>query len=182
VINSLQGINIYLIGMMGTGKTTVGKLLAQYLGYSFLDIDEVIIKIAGKSIKKIFMEEGESTFRQLESKTLSEVCAYTKLTIATGGGVVMKSINWSYLHHGLIIWLDMPLELLYKRLLNDNSRPLLQGPDYQEKLQSLLKQRESLYNRADLRIKLHQEETPEIIVSRIVDTIPSVLKNVKEKT
>ena len=88
MINSLQGINIYLIGMMGTGKTTVGKLLAQYLGYSFLDIDEVIIKIAGKSIKKIFMEEGESTFRQLESKTLSEVCAYTNLTIATGGGAL----------------------------------------------------------------------------------------------
>lgn len=181
MINSLQGINIYLIGMMGTGKTTIGKLLAQHLGYGFLDTDEVITKIAGKSIKQIFMEEGESTFHQLESNILSEVCAYTKLTIATGGGIVMKSINWGYLHHGLIIWLDIPLELLYKRLLNDNSRPLLQGPDYQEKLQSLLKERESLYNCADLRIKLHQDETPEVTISRIVDTIPSVLKNIKEK-
>ena len=175
--SSLQGINLYLIGMMGAGKTTVGKLLAQHLGYGFLDTDEVIVKVAGKSINTIFAEEGESTFRQLEGKVLSEVCAYTKLAIATGGGIVMSSNNWSYLHHGLIVWLDAPVELLYKRLLNDTSRPLLQDPDPQGKLRSLLEQRQPLYAQADLRITLQEGETPEVIAARIIETIPSVLKN-----
>ncbi|NRB07428.1 MAG: shikimate kinase [Richelia sp.] len=179
--NNLQGINLYLIGMMGAGKTTVGKLLAQHLGYGFLDTDEVIVKVAGKSINTIFAEAGESTFRQLESKVLSEVCAYTKLAIATGGGIVMNSNNWSYLHHGLIVWLDVPVELLYKRLLNDTIRPLLQDPEPQEKLLSLLEQREPLYAQADLGIRVREGETPQEIAARIVETIPSVLKSNERK-
>ena len=69
----LQGLNIYLIGMMGTGKTTVGKLLAQKLGYRFFDTDELIEAVAGKKISTIFAEEGEESFRDLESKVLNEV-------------------------------------------------------------------------------------------------------------
>ncbi len=84
MIDILKGVNLYLIGMMGVGKTTVGKLLAEEIGYRFVDTDEVIVKAAGKSINEIFAENGEAEFRQLESDVLAQVCAYTKLIISTG--------------------------------------------------------------------------------------------------
>ena len=159
--NLLQGINLYLIGMMGAGKTTVGRLLANELGYGFIDTDEVITASAKKSINQIFAEEGEAEFRQLESDVLSQVSAYTKLTVATGGGIILKRENWSYLHHGLIVWLDATPELLYNRLKEDTTRPLLQDSNPLLKISNILKERESLYTLADLRITLQEEETPE---------------------
>lgn len=172
----LQGVNLYLIGMMGSGKTTVGRLLAKHLGYGFVDTDDVIIQAAGKSINQLFAESGEAAFRQLESDVLSQVCAFTKLTIATGGGIVMRQENWSYLHHGLIVWLDAPVELLYSRLQEDTTRPLLHDVDPQGKLRSLLEQRQSLYSQADLHITISEGETPEEIATRVMEAIPSVLK------
>ncbi len=175
--NLLQGINLYLIGMMGAGKTTIGRLLALELGYSFVDTDEVIVQAAGCTINQIFAESGEAAFRQLETEVLSKICAYTRLTIATGGGIVLNQKNWSYLHHGLIVWLDAPIDLLYNRLAEDNTRPLLQDPDPKGKLRSILEQRQRLYAEADLRIKLSEGETPEQITQKILEQIPSVLKN-----
>ncbi|MEM1392625.1 MAG: shikimate kinase [Cyanobacteria bacterium P01_D01_bin.116] len=175
--NLLQGINLYLIGMMGAGKTTVGRLLANELGYGFIDTDEVITASAKKSINQIFAEEGEAEFRQLESDVLSQVSAYTKLTVATGGGIILKRENWSYLHHGLIVWLDATPELLYNRLKEDTTRPLLQDSNPLLKISNILKERESLYTLADLRITLQEEETPEEIAKRVLKQIPSVLKN-----
>ncbi|TVP55175.1 MAG: shikimate kinase [Nodularia sp. (in: Bacteria)] len=172
----LQGVNLYLIGMMGAGKTTVGQLLANHLGYRFLDTDDVITQSAGRSINQLFAEEGEAAFRQLESDVLAQVCAYTRLTIATGGGIVLRQENWSYLHHGLVVWLDVPVELLYTRLAEDTTRPLLQDADPQGKLRSLLEQRTPLYSQADLKITVRAEETPEEIAHRVIEAIPSVLK------
>ncbi|AUT04534.1 shikimate kinase [Nostoc sp. CENA543] len=163
--------------MMGAGKSTVGQLLAKQLGYGFIDTDNVIAQSAKKSINQIFAEEGEAAFRQLESDVLGQVCAYTKLTVATGGGIVLKRENWSYLHHGLIVWLDAPVDLLYTRLAEDSTRPLLQDPDPQGKLRSLLEQRTPLYAQADLRITITEEETPEQTVDKIMAAIPSVLRN-----
>lgn len=173
----LQGVNLYLIGMMGAGKTTVGQLLAQHLGYGFLDTDNVIAQAAGKSITQLFAEEGEAAFRQLETDVLAQVCAYTKLTIATGGGIVLQRENWSYLHHGLIVWLDVPVELLYSRLAEDTTRPLLQDADPKGKLRSLLAERTHLYSQADLKITVTEQETPEQIAQRVLAVIPSVLKS-----
>lgn len=172
----LRGVNLYLIGMMGAGKTTVGRLLAKNLGYGFLDTDDVIAKVAGRSINQLFAEEGEAAFRQLESKVLEQVCAQTKLTIATGGGIVLRRENWGYLHHGLIVWLDVPIELLYSRLAEDTTRPLLQDADPKGKLRSLLEQRTPLYSQADLRITVQEGETPEDIANRVIEAIPSVLR------
>ena len=173
----LQGINLYLIGMMGAGKTTVGRLLARELGYGFLDTDEVITASAKKSINKIFATHGETEFRQLESDVLSQVSAYTKLTVATGGGIILKRENWSYLHHGLIVWLDATPELLYNRLKEDTTRPLLQDSNPLLKLKNILKERESLYALADLRITLQETDTPEEIAKQVLTQIPSVLKS-----
>ncbi|MBF2017163.1 MAG: shikimate kinase [Rivularia sp. T60_A2020_040] len=174
--NLLQGINLYLIGMMGAGKTTVGRLLANELQYGFVDTDEVITASAKRTINQIFAEEGETAFRQLESDVLSQVSAYTKLTVATGGGIILKRENWSYLHHGLIVWLDASAELLYNRLKEDTTRPLLQDSNPLLKLRSILQEREPLYALADLRITLQEGETPEEIAQRVLSEIPSVLK------
>ncbi|MCC5647257.1 shikimate kinase [Nostoc sp. CHAB 5824] len=172
----LKGVNLYLIGMMGVGKTTVGRLLAKELGYRFVDTDNVIAQVTGKSINQLFAEVGEAGFRQLESDVLSQVCAITKLTIATGGGIVLRRENWGYLHHGLIVWLDAPVELIYSRLAEDTTRPLLQDVDPKGKLRSLLEQRTPLYSQADLHITVGEGDMPEDIAKRILEAIPSVLK------
>ncbi|MEH2398651.1 shikimate kinase [Nostoc sp.] len=172
----LQGVNLYLIGIMGVGKTTVGRLLAKELGYGFVDTDNVIAQATGKSINQLFAQVGEAGFRQLESDVLSQVCAFTKLTIATGGGIVLQRENWGYLHHGLIVWLDAPVELIYSRLAEDSTRPLLQDVDPKGKLRSLLEQRTPLYSQADLHITEREGDTPEDVAKRVLEAIPSVLK------
>jgi shikimate kinase len=172
----LKGINVFLVGMMGTGKTTVGNLLARQLGYSFVDTDEVIEKTTGKTINQIFADEGEENFRQIESEVLSQLSAHTKLIVATGGGIVLRRFNWSYLHHGMVIWLDAPVDVLMARLQNDTTRPLLQNGNPAQVLQTLLDQRKNLYAEADLHIRISANDTPEQIVSRIIAEIPDVLK------
>ncbi|MDJ0631770.1 MAG: shikimate kinase [Xenococcaceae cyanobacterium MO_188.B29] len=167
----LQGLNIYLIGMMGTGKTTVGKILAQKLGYRFLDTDEAIEAVAGKKITEIFAEEGEENFRDLESKILNEVSAYIRSAIATGGGIIQRQMNWSYLRQGLIIWLDTDLKIIQERLSTDQSRPLASN------LESLWSVRRPLYAQADLHIKIDNHQNPEDIVTQIIELIPSVINS-----
>ncbi|MCL1468374.1 shikimate kinase [Argonema galeatum] len=175
--NILKGINLYLIGMMGAGKTTVGSLLAQQLGYRFFDTDAVIERVAGgKSINEIFTTAGEDAFRQIESQVLAELSAYTKLAVATGGGIVLRRKNWSYLHHGLVVWLDVPVELLIVRLAEDTTRPLLKDADRNIKLQMLLEQRLELYAQADIRVTADAGETPEQLAARVMEEIPKVLK------
>lgn len=174
--NLLKGVNLYLVGMMGCGKTTIGSLIATELGYGFLDTDAVIEQVTKHSINQLFAEVGEAEFRQIETKVLAEVCAYTNLAIATGGGIVTQQKNWSYLHYGLIVWLDVPIKVLYDRLTEDNTRPLLQAPDLLGKLQSIFEQRQSLYNQADLHIRVSEGETESQIANRVISLIPSVLK------
>lgn len=170
VTNLLRGISIFLIGMMGTGKTTVGQILARQLNYRFCDTDELIERVTNQTIQEIFATAGEEKFRVIESQVLGELAAYTKSVIATGGGIIQRQINWSYLHHGVIIWLDAPIEVLQQRLAEDTSRPLRQ------QLESLLDKRRPLYAQADLHIQLQTEQNPEQVVSEIIEQIPTVLK------
>ncbi|MDX2231167.1 MAG: shikimate kinase [Leptolyngbyaceae cyanobacterium bins.349] len=172
----LQGLNLYLIGMMGSGKTTVGQQLAQRLGYQFFDTDAVVEQVAGQSIQDLFAELGEAGFRDLESRVLSELCAYTQLAIATGGGIVTRQENWSYLRHGVIVWLDVPLAQLVTRLQADTRRPLLQQGDLPTRLADLLNQRRSLYAQADVQISYQADESPEQLAVRILQQVQGIIK------
>lgn len=174
--SSLQGLNVYLVGMMGAGKTTVGELLAQELGYKFFDTDTLITQISKKSISDIFAEEGEAVFRSIESQVLGEISSYTRLVVATGGGIVTIRQNWSYLQQGLVVWLDAPISLLLERLQSDRTRPLLQTPNPAQRLQEIFAQRQVMYAQADLKISLNELQTPDIITTKIVELIPTVLR------
>lgn len=164
----LNSINLYLIGMMGAGKSSTGAELAQALGYQFFDTDAVIESAAGQPIPEIFARQGEDAFRQLESQVLAELSAYRRLVIATGGGIVTQQQNWSYLHHGIVVWLDVPAAVLQTRLAGDRDRPLLQGQDWDAKLTHLLAQRHSLYAQADVRVEVGAEDDVAAIVARIL--------------
>lgn len=173
----LKRVNLYLVAMPGAGKSLVGRKLAPSLGYRFIDTDEVIEQVAKKSIKELIAEKGEAAFRDLESQVLAKVCAYTNLVIATGGGIILRQQNWSYMHHGLVVWLDVPVELLYARLASDTTRPLLEGDDRLGTLQRLFEQRQPLYAQADLRVMVaSDEETPEQLAKLVLEKIPTVLK------
>lgn len=175
----LNGVSVYLIGMMGAGKTTVGQLLADKLGYHFFDTDEVIVKVTGKSINQIFAEEGEGVFREIETQILAELSAYKKLTVATGGGIILRQMNWSYLQHGIVVWLDVPVGQLYDRLRYDTTRPLLlkdKDKNPLAKLEAILAERETFYAEADVRIRVAPGETPEEIVALVLNEIEKSLR------
>ncbi len=148
----LKGANIYLVGMMGSGKSTVGKHLARLLNYRFIDTDEVIVQANGKSINDIFAEQGEAIFRDIETQVLAGVTSYTRTVVATGGGMVIKRENWSYLQSGLVVWLNVPVDELVTRLSRDKSRPLLKEGDLHQKLNTLLDQRRARYDQADVTV------------------------------
>ena len=173
----LQGLNIYLIGMMGAGKSSIGTLLAEKVGYRFLDTDTSIEKIAKQPITAIFDTVGESEFRQLETQVLAEVSAYTRLVVATGGGIVLKLENWNHLQQGLVIWLNPALETLVDRLKDDTTRPILNTPeDLHSKLEQILTARRDRYAEADIHLSIDSQQTPAEIVDRIIELIPTVLK------
>ncbi len=175
---SLQGANIYLIGMMGAGKSTVGHLLAQRLPrYHFFDTDAVITQATGFSIPEIFADSGEAGFRQIETQTLGQLSAHTRLVVATGGGIVTQQMNWSYLHHGIVVWLDASSQTLWERLKEDQSRPLLQDSNPLQKLEDLLQQRQHLYAQADLRVLIEPQISIEEVAHQIITEIPKVLKS-----
>ncbi|GAP97445.1 shikimate kinase [Leptolyngbya sp. NIES-2104] len=167
----LNGVSVFLIGMMGVGKTTIGQLLAKQLDYEFLDVDQFIEQATGQTVSTIFAESGEAIFRQLETATLSQVSARLRRVVATGGGIVLAQENWSYLRHGVIIWLDVPVEQLKARLSQDTTRPLLQSQDLTARLTQLSEERRSRYAQADIHIQVLPDETPEQITARIMNAI-----------
>jgi shikimate kinase len=171
----LGGVNIFLVGMMGAGKSTIGKLLAPKLGYRFVDTDDLITAWAGESIPNIFAKYGEAHFRSLETKVLAEVSCHSRLVAATGGGIVMSNQNWSYLHHGVVVWLDVPLEELWQRLSHSNQpRPLLQNPQPLKTLENLLAQRHDRYAQADIRIAVKGETN--VVVEQVMSALTDRLK------
>lgn len=161
-------INVILIGMMGSGKTTVGRLLAERTGRDFLDMDALIEQRAGKRIVEIFSDEGEDAFRDLETAVLAESASATHAVIATGGGVVIRPENRRMLQSlGLVVWLDAPPDVLLNRIGDDESRPMLHGTNPQKRLERLLSERRGFYADAS-HIHLDTTElTPDEIAIRV---------------
>ena len=142
-------INIILTGFMGTGKTTVGRILAARLGHEFVDTDVLIEARTGRSIPTIFAEDGEAAFRQLERDVAAELAAQQGLVIATGGRLMLDPANAVALGAtGYIFCLTATPELILARVMADEKaieRPLLQGPDPATRIRQLLAERASLY-------------------------------------
>ena len=138
--------NIFLVGLMGAGKTSVGKLLARKLGKTFHDCDHEIERVTGVRIPVIFEIEGESGFRARETRMLSVLCASEGVVLATGGGAVLAPENRKVLAaHGIVVYLRASPHELYQRTRHDRNRPLLQTADPLAKLTELYAQRDPLY-------------------------------------
>ena len=172
----LEGLNLYLVGMMGSGKSTAGRHLAEQLGYRFLDADSSIEQVAGRSIPELFASEGEAGFRDLEAAVLNQIASWHSLVVATGGGVVTRPENWGQMQQGVVVWLDAPDALLLQRLSADPTpRPLMQSEDPAQQLAELMGQRRPLYAQADLHI-VQDGRAPDQVAEQILEALPGVLK------
>jgi shikimate kinase len=146
-------VNLALIGFMGTGKTSVGRMVAHNLGFGFLDTDEVIQSRAGCSISDIFTKNSEQTFRTLERKLVEELATRKEMVISTGGGLPANPENLASLKaHALVVCLWLSPEKIWDRVRHQSHRPLLHDPDPQKKISELLAAREPYYKQADVLI------------------------------
>lgn len=141
---------LFLIGSRGTGKSTVGRVLAQRLGWQFLDADEQLEAVAGRTIAAIFSEEGEAGFRDRETAVLAELCGLERHVVATGGGVVLRPANRKRLRRsGFVAWLRASPEVAFGRLQDDpttaSRRPNLTAAGGLEEMRALVASREPLY-------------------------------------
>ena len=153
VNNTRQLVNLALIGFMGTGKSSVGRLVADQLHFAYLDTDELIQSRTGRSIADIFEKDGEPAFRKLEQQLVSELAARKRTVIATGGGLPTNPINLASLKtHALVVCLWASPEKIWERVRNQTHRPLLCDPDPRLKIRELLAVREPFYRQADVLI------------------------------
>jgi shikimate kinase len=144
--------NIFLVGPMGAGKTTIGRQLAAAVGYEFEDSDHEIQRRTGVDIPTIFSYEGEPGFRQREAQVIDDLSQREGLVLATGGGVVLRPENRQHLAaRGLVVYLYCSPEQQYARTARDRNRPLLQTEDPLQRLKALMQERDPLYRQvADL--------------------------------
>ncbi len=173
----LGGRSLYLVGMMGSGKTSTGRPLAERLGYGFVDADAVIEQVAGCTISEIFERDGEEEFRSLETQVMRSISERHSLVVATGGGVVTRTENWGMMHQGIVIWLDVESRQLLQRLQSDTTqRPLLMTGDPAETLDEILKQRRPLYDEADLTVVI-ESESADVVADGIIQLLPELIKD-----
>ena len=171
----LGGRNIFLIGMMGSGKSQTGPALAKMINYAFVDTDVVIEKASKQSISSIFEKDGEKVFRDVEKKVLKEISQHHSLVIATGGGLVTLPENWGILHQGIVIWLDLDLKRSIKRLESDQKRrPLLLEDNLAENFRQIYESRKPIYLESDLRIEV-EDQSPYEVATMVAEHLPSIL-------
>lgn len=155
--------NIALIGFMGSGKSSVGRMVADTLQFTFLDTDDVITSRAGKSIMEIFQENGEPAFRELERRLVEELARRTRTVISTGGGLPVNEANLASLKsHALLVWLWASPEKIYERVRVQTHRPLLQGEDPLRKIRELLEVRAPFYHQADVQVNTEMRSLREV--------------------
>ncbi|XP_071693409.1 shikimate kinase, chloroplastic-like [Rutidosis leptorrhynchoides] len=160
----LSGRCIYLVGMMGSGKTTIGQILSQVLNYSFFDSDKLIEKATrGTAVADIFKLHGEKIFRDNETEVLHKLSSMRRLVISTGGGAVIRPVNWKYMHKGISVFIDVPLDALAQRItaIGTASRPLLHHGSCDDaytqtinKLSKLWEERSEAYTNAHVKVSL----------------------------
>ncbi len=170
---------VYLTGFMASGKSTIGPILANTLGWNFLDLDKLIEDENGKSIRKIFEEKGEAYFRELETQTLYNISKLENYIVSLGGGTIVSDINLEILKStGYLIYLETSPEEAYKRLRFKRDRPalLFVGEDeptkdeFMKKIKSLLDKRLEYYNQADFKIN-----TDNNFVGKTIDKLVSII-------
>lgn len=160
---------IVLIGMMGTGKSTIAKLLAQLLSVSVFDTDSVIEKEAGMSVSEIFKTHSEPYFRELESTVLKRVLPKQKVILSTGGGIVLSELNRNYLREmGFVVWLRASSETIYNRIQGDATRPLLGTYPDKERIRTLSESRDPLYKEVSRLVIDVDGKTPFQIADQII--------------
>jgi shikimate kinase len=155
--------NLALIGFMGTGKSSVGRLAAAHLRYEFVDTDDLIEQRTGKSITAIFAEGGEAAFREIERQLVEEMTGWQRKVISTGGGLAANAANLASLkQHALVVCLWASAEEIWERVRDQAHRPLLRGPDPLGKIRELLEQRTPFYRQADVLVNTGMRSAREV--------------------
>ena len=172
LLNINNKLNITLCGMMGSGKSAIGRILANKLDYNFFDVDKMIEIETKKTIKKIFEEDGEQYFRDLEEKITINILENKKTIISLGGGAIInKNIRNSIIKNSYNIYLNVNIDILIKRLKNSKTRPLIYKKNLKKELINIIDIREKFYRKADLIIKNENNiiETTEKIIKKIIN-------------
>ena len=172
ILKLVRTPGIYLVGFMGSGKTTVGRLLADRLGWDFADLDAEIEAAQHSTIAQIFEERGEGYFRQLETEAIRKhtqmVRAGQPMVIALGGGAVLREENFELLEdHGVTVWLDCPLDLARQRVERETHRPLARDP---ERFAALYELRRPGYARAAYRVEVRSNDPAETVAA--IEALP----------
>ncbi|WP_428542393.1 shikimate kinase [Profundibacter sp.] len=165
---------VVLVGMMGAGKTAVGKALAERLSVPFLDSDDEIVKAANMSIAEVFERDGEVFFRARETEVITRLLEEKTGILSTGGGAFLTERNRNVIaDKGIAVWLRADLDLLWARVRHKNTRPLLRTDNPRETLRELCKAREPLYAKADLAVQGRAEYSINDMASSVLDALKS---------
>ena len=171
---------VVMVGMMGAGKTAVGKALAHALNAPFLDSDAEIEKAANMTIPEIFERDGEPFFRLKERQVIARLLDEKQGVLSTGGGAFMAAENREMItERGVAVWLDATLPVLWNRVKHKNTRPLLRTPDPKATLREIYEQRVPIYALADLTVTSEQAKTVEAMAQRVIAALkarPDVLQ------
>lgn len=170
--------NLILVGMMGSGKTTIGRTLAKHLDKIFVDSDEEVQQRTGVTIPHIFDVEGEAGFRLRESAAISELMKRDNMVLATGGGAILAEQNRDMLRqNGIVVYLRANVHDLWLRTRHDRNRPLLQTEDPRAKLTELFEQRDPLYRQAADIVVQSGKQSVQALMLHLVDEIEAFRKN-----
>ncbi|MEF3255781.1 MAG: shikimate kinase [Deferribacterales bacterium] len=163
--------NIFFVGFMGTGKTTISKIVAEQLNMKWADLDNLIVQREGRSIVEIFNTDGENYFRELEKKVLNEIADIGGYVVSTGGGIVILDENVEIMKkNGVMVTLVATPEIIYERLKNDDTRPLLQVEDPLDEIKRLMFERAKFYIKGNIIVDTSEDE-PENLANQIIEEI-----------
>jgi shikimate kinase len=165
---------VVMVGMMGAGKTAVGRALARRLGVAFLDSDAEIEVAANRSVPEIFERDGEAFFRIRETQIIERLLIEKRCILSTGGGAFLSEKNRTHISaQGISVWLNADLELLWSRVCSKDTRPLLRTDDPRATLKNLYDQRVPIYSLADLTVGSAPEYSIEDMVDQVIDALVS---------